>query len=86
MSQGTLYVTQQIRSLPPKALVKHFKLDIKLSDKDEAFNKAFPLNKIPAFIGPKGFKLTEVIAVCLYCMYNSIYLCVCVCVLSFLRG
>lgn len=70
MSLGTLYATQQIRSLPAKALVKHFNLDVKISDKDAAYEKNFPLNKIPAFIGPKGFTLTEVIAICLYCMYQ----------------
>lgn len=69
MSLGTLYATQQIRSLPAKALAKYFNLDIKISDKDAAYEKNFPLNKIPAFIGPKGFTLTEVIAICLYCMY-----------------
>ncbi|CCG25611.1 Cam1 translation elongation factor eEF1 gamma [Candida orthopsilosis Co 90-125] len=66
MSLGTLYATQQIRSLPAKALAKYFNLDIKISDKDAAYEKNFPLNKIPAFIGPKGFTLTEVIAICLY--------------------
>ncbi|EMG46043.1 Translation elongation factor 1-gamma, putative, partial [Candida maltosa Xu316] len=66
MSQGTLYATQQIRSLAPKALVKHFKLDVKVTDKDDVYHKNFPLNKIPAFVGPKGFKLHEVIAISLY--------------------
>ncbi|CAK9439142.1 uncharacterized protein LODBEIA_P33660 [Lodderomyces beijingensis] len=66
MSLGTLYVTEQIRSLTPKAIVEYFKLDVKLSDKDSAYEKSFPLNKIPAFIGPKGFRLTEVIAISVY--------------------
>ncbi|RCK57697.1 Elongation factor 1-gamma 1 [Candida viswanathii] len=66
MSQGTLYATQQIRSLAPKAIVKHFNLDVKVTDKDAVYDKNFPLNKIPAFIGPKGFKLTEVIAISIY--------------------
>ncbi|CAI5758246.1 unnamed protein product [Candida verbasci] len=61
-----LYVTQQIRSLLPKALVKYFKLDIKLSDKDDSYHKYFTLNKIPAFIGKKGFKLHEIIAIVIY--------------------
>lgn len=70
MSSGTLFVTEQIRSLPPKALIKHFNLDVKLSDKeDKSYQKYFSLEKIPAFIGPKGFKLHEVIAICIYCMY-----------------
>lgn len=67
MSQGTLYTTEQARGILPKALIKHFNLDIKISDKDSVFNKHFPLSKIPAFIGPKGFKLTEVIAISIYC-------------------
>lgn len=74
MSTGTLFVTEQIRSLPPKALVKHFNLDVKLTDKDESYQKNFPLAKIPAFVGPKGFKLHEVIAICIYCMYSPIIL------------
>lgn len=69
MSQGTLYATQQIRSLAPKALIKHFGLDVKITEKDDTYHKYFPLDKIPAFIGPKGLKLHEVIAICLYCMY-----------------
>lgn len=68
MSQGTLYATVQARGILPKALIKHFGLDVKVSDKDAVYNKHFPLNKIPAFVGPKGFKLTEVIAISLYCM------------------
>lgn len=71
MSQGTLFVTEQARGIAPKAIVKHFNLDVKISDKeDAAYKKAFPLNKIPAFVGPKGFKLTEAIAISIYCMYQ----------------
>lgn len=69
MSQGTLYATESIRTLLLKALVKHYKLDISVSDKDALYAKAFPLGKVPAFIGPKGYKLTEVIAIVLYCEY-----------------
>lgn len=75
MSLGTLFATEQIRSLPPKALIKHFNLDVKFADKeDSSYQKYFPLAKIPCFIGPKGFKLQEVIAICIYCMYFSIIL------------
>lgn len=71
MSLGTLFVTQQVRSVAPRALVKHFNLDVKLSDKeDPAYKANFPLAKVPAFLGPKGFKLHEIIAVTLYCKYN----------------
>lgn len=66
MSQGTLYATQQIRSIAPKVIIKQFGLDVKISDKDGDYEKYFPLGKIPAFIGPKGLKLHEVIAICLY--------------------
>lgn len=70
MSQGTLYVTDQARAFAPKALVKYFNLDIAIENKEApAYKAAFPLNKIPAFIGPKGFKLTEIIAVSVYRMY-----------------
>lgn len=70
MSQGTLYATESIRCLLLKALVKHYNLDVTVSDKDALYQKAFPLGKVPAFIGPKGFKLTEVIAIVLYCEYS----------------
>ncbi|CUM64999.1 uncharacterized protein PRCAT00002617001 [Priceomyces carsonii] len=74
MSLGTLYVAEQARGFVPKALVKHFNLDVKIAGKDdENYKKNFPLNKIPAFIGPKGFKLTEVIAVSIYCKYRNFY-------------
>lgn len=37
MSLGTLFSTEQIRSLPPKALIKHFNLDVKLEKEDESY-------------------------------------------------
>lgn len=74
MSQGTLYTTEQARGIVPKALIKHFNLDVKIADKEDAsYKKFFPLNKIPAFVGPKGFKLTEVIAISIYCMYDFFF-------------
>lgn len=70
MSLGTLFGDQQIRTVPPKALIKHFNLDVKIVGSDDAaYQKAFPLKKIPAFVGPKGFKLHEVIAISIYRMY-----------------
>ncbi|KAG7192905.1 uncharacterized protein KQ657_001362 [Scheffersomyces spartinae] len=64
MSLGTLFATQQIRSVPPKAIIKHYGLDVKISDKeDPLYTKNFPIAKIPAFIGPKGLKLHEVIPI-----------------------
>lgn len=72
MSQGTLYANERIRAIFPKALIKHFNLDVKIVDpaSDKAtFDKYFPTGKVPAFVGPKGLKLTEVLAITLYCMY-----------------
>ncbi|KAG7663536.1 TEF4 [[Candida] subhashii] len=36
------------------------------TEKDEAFTNAFPLGKLPAFIGTKGFKLYETLAIATY--------------------
>ncbi|RLV92805.1 Elongation factor 1-gamma 1 [Spathaspora sp. JA1] len=66
MSQGTLYGLTQTRALAPKVIIKHFNLDVKISDKDEVYHKYFPLNKAPTFIGPKGLKLHEVMAISVY--------------------
>ena len=69
MSQGTLYVMEASpRSSILVDLVKNFKLDIEVSTetKSDAFLKKFPLGKTPAFVGPKGFKLTESIAIAIY--------------------
>ncbi len=66
MSQGTLYVGESSRGLLLKGLIKHYKLDINVTDRDATYQKLFPLGKVPAFVGPKGYKLTEVIAIVLY--------------------
>ncbi|KAH3679404.1 hypothetical protein WICMUC_001024 [Wickerhamomyces mucosus] len=67
MSLGTLYAGAHSRSILPAGLVREFNLDIKVSaETDEAYNRAFPLQKWPTFIGPKGFKLSESLAVNLY--------------------
>lgn len=73
MSQGTLYADEKIRGVLPKAIIKAYNLDVKVAAPDAAFEKTFPLKKIPAFVGPKGLKLTEIIAVSLYRMFNSSY-------------
>lgn len=72
MSQGTLFAASQIRGIIPTALVKHYNLDVKVVDQStsDVFKKTFPLGKVPAFVGPKGVKLTEVIAISVYCMYQ----------------
>ncbi|EDO15725.1 hypothetical protein Kpol_1073p11 [Vanderwaltozyma polyspora DSM 70294] len=69
MSQGTLYTNPSPRTLIPKAIVEHFKLnvDVKfLQTADADFAAKFPLKKFPAFESAKGFKLTEAIAICYY--------------------
>ncbi|KAM9939405.1 hypothetical protein OXX80_001115 [Metschnikowia pulcherrima] len=68
MSQGTLFADSKIRGVIPTALVKHFKLDVEIVDpaSSAVYKKHFPLAKVPAFIGPKGVKLTEVIAISVY--------------------
>lgn len=75
MSQGTLYVNTLPRGILPKALVKALNLDITVADADtsEEFAKYFPLKKVPAFVGPNGAKLTEVIAITYYCMYTAAF-------------
>lgn len=75
MSQGTLYTGSFARGFLAKGLVQHLGLDVAVVDKstDAAFASKFPLGKIPAFVGPKGFKLTESIAVYSYRMF--IYVC-----------
>ncbi|CCK67906.1 translation elongation factor EF1B gamma KNAG_0A02170 [Huiozyma naganishii CBS 8797] len=69
MSSGTLYASFRIRSVVPRALVNHFKLDVTIVDptkSGEQFAKDFPLKKVPAFVGAKGYKLTELMAVNYY--------------------
>ncbi|KAI5956442.1 hypothetical protein KGF54_000917 [Candida jiufengensis] len=68
MSAGTLYILKvSPRSFVLEDLIKHFKLDVKLTDdKDEKYHAKFPLDKTPAFLGPKGYSLTETIAIASY--------------------
>lgn len=74
MSQGTLYANERTRALIPVALIKHFNLDVKIVDPASCadYTKLFPMGKVPAFVGPKGVKLVEVIAISVYCMYHFI--------------
>lgn len=70
MSQGTLFADAKARVFSAEALIKHFKLDVDVSDRSaKAYKDNFPLNKVPTFLGPKGFKLSEAIAVNIYRMY-----------------
>jgi len=70
MTLGTLYILKDnAHPLLSEELVKHFKLDIKISDRDEVANASFPLGRVPSFIGVDGFKVSESIAVNLYCKW-----------------
>ena len=69
MSQGTLYIMEiSPRSSILVDLIKYFKLDIEIdaNTQSESFIKKFPLGKTPAFVGAKGFQLTETIAIANY--------------------
>lgn len=70
---NTLYVaTFTPRALVTVGLAKFLKLDVEIvedRESDERYTKSFPLNKVPAFIGKNGFKLTETIAIAYYCMF-----------------
>ena len=66
MPNSILYSNFRIRSLVPRALVKHLKLDVTVVAPEvvaEKFSADFPLKKLPAFIDSKGFKLTESMAI-----------------------
>lgn len=72
MSLGTVITGKRTRALAVNAIIKHYDLDVKVLDSYDdqpVFQKAFPLQKVPVFIGEKGFKLHEAFAICLYCMY-----------------
>mgnify|MGYP003366637923 CR=1 FL=1 len=70
MAIGTLFGNGQTRAILPTGLVKAFGLDIEFADsKSEAHLAAFPEGLVPAFVGEKGFKISESIAVLYYCMF-----------------
>lgn len=69
---GTLYVQECTRVRLPRALIEYYGLDIKIAEADATYKKNFPLAKFPAYIGEKGFKLTETIAISIYCMYKML--------------
>lgn len=73
MSQGTLFGQSETRSILPVGLVKAFNLDVKLEARGSEAHKAagFPNEKVPAFLGPHGYKLQEAIAVLYYCKYQE---------------
>lgn len=66
---GTLYVKECTRAKVPSGIIKAYDLDVKIASADETFKKQFPLAKFPSYLGEKGFKLTETVAISIYCMY-----------------
>lgn len=68
MSQGTLYVKKTCRSMLPQSIVEHYNLDVSIvdADKNEEFEKKFPLKRAPAFSCAAG-NLTETMAITYYC-------------------
>lgn len=61
------------RSTVLLVLAKACNLDIELVEtfvpnKDPEYRKLNPLSRVPTFVGPNGFVLTESIAIALYCM------------------
>lgn len=68
MSLGTLYdIEGKTRTILTQALINHFNLDIKVAPMDAAAKEKFPLARVPAFEGANGYKLTEAIAIDIYC-------------------
>lgn len=64
----TIYSNKFVRGAFTKALVDYLGLDnVKFGDyEDPAFEANFPLKKVPSLLGPKGVKLTEVLAITFY--------------------
>lgn len=75
MSQGTLYINRSPRNYASEALISYFKLDVKIADLKQSseFASLFPLKQAPAFLGPKGLKLTEALAIQFYCMFHILF-------------
>ncbi|QLQ81885.1 hypothetical protein HG537_0G01390 [Torulaspora globosa] len=74
--KSVLYSNFRIRSWVPRALVKYLGLNVEIVDPyseeaAEEFAKQFPLKKLPAFLGPRGFKLTEQMAINHYLINSS---------------
>ncbi|ODQ66777.1 putative translation elongation factor 1-gamma [Nadsonia fulvescens var. elongata DSM 6958] len=72
MVSGTLFTLPSPRSFIIEAIVKAYKLDVKISDKSTSeFEANFPLKKYPAFLGEDGFVLTETIAIAYYLLNKA---------------
>lgn len=72
MSLGTLFGNGQTRAILPEGIVRAFNLDVKVLPGGSPEHVAnFPLKKVPAFVGPHGFKIHEAIAVIYYRKYGA---------------
>lgn len=67
MSRPILYTSKKfVRPIAPACLAKYYKLDINVVEIDDdkaKFSQEFPLQRVPAYIEPGGFKLTEAVAI-----------------------
>ncbi|CCE62169.1 hypothetical protein TPHA_0C00120 [Tetrapisispora phaffii CBS 4417] len=65
MSNGTLYVKDFPRAILARSLVKYYKIDVKVEDAEtsETYKRDCPVGRIPAFVGPNDFILTEIAAI-----------------------
>lgn len=72
MSLGTIYTriaageATRTRALLPECLIKHFKINVKVSDPDEVFPAKFPMKLVPAFQFPDGTLLSESLPINLF--------------------
>ena len=75
MSFGKLYgFPDNARSVVLRAVAKENNLDIELVETrppnvDTDYLKLNPLGRIPTFVSPNGFILTESIAIAIYCEF-----------------
>ena len=70
MSQGTLFISPSPRCQAAVTIINHYKLDIEIVDVKSTvcndFQEKFILHQVPAFLGPKGLRLTENAAILTY--------------------
>lgn len=77
MSSNLYIIDKSPRGQIVADLAQYLKLDVNVvtdRESDATYTKNFPLKKIPAFIGKNGFKLTEVIAISYYRMFDFFFL------------
>lgn len=70
MSEGTLFVSPSPRCKPAIIIINHYNLDVEIVDVKSTvckdFQEKFILHQVPAFLGPRGLKLTETAAILSY--------------------